>query len=65
MTRTTADRPKRPRRTRGSTPIPCPDCGGEGQVPASVTIGTGKRRATFDTWAFCLTCSGSGLASAT
>lgn len=65
MTRATADKPKRSRRPRASAPASCADCDGEGQVPASVTIGTGKRRATFDTWAFCLTCTGSGLASTT
>ncbi|GAA2897880.1 hypothetical protein GCM10010517_62950 [Streptosporangium fragile] len=65
MTRTTADRPKRPRRTRASAPVTCADCDGERQIPVSATIGTGRRRAIFDTWAFCLTCSGSGRAPAT
>ncbi|SFY53466.1 hypothetical protein [Streptomyces sp. F-1] len=44
-------------------PVPCPDCGGDGEVSTTVLVGR-KRRAVGKQSGFCLTCLGTGEASA-
>ncbi|MFF4399374.1 hypothetical protein [Streptomyces sp. NPDC001480] len=62
---TTAKRPATRRKAAKPEPAKCPDCDGNGEITETVRVGPRKGRATDARQsAVCLTCWGSGEATA-